>query len=633
MNTTMNSSLARRIAFASVATMVAALGTTGASAAPSHRALEVLGSRSAVANADLPLHARKGSGVAGVLNAGALSASEVMLVLPDGREVQAQLQRVLRDDRRGVQSWVGVVEKMPGSLLVLTRANGVIAGFGNFGTETIEIRPYRDGRHLVFAVDNARLPQVEQVSRPTQSSADTQGVTVSDLGAGSSVPDAAAAAIQDVLVVYTAASSSRHGQATLESMVQSAVQAANQAYSNSQIAVTMNLVGTHQVDVSEGSSMGATLSALQSSSSVSRLRDQLAADVVVLVSENSDNCGLAFGMTSNTTGFAPNAFGVVYSSCLSNQSLAHEVGHIQGVMHNRENSTFAGAYPYGYGYRVCASDGTGFRDIMSYSCSGAPRVLLFSNPSVSYNGYPSGISYEASPATSAENTRAINNTASTVAAFRTSSLVGTSTVPGAPSGMTLTNIAYNQVTTSWNDNATNESGFKVERSVDGVGFTEIASLGIGSQAFTDLSVAPRSTYYYRVRAFNSSGVSAYSNTVNLTTPDVPPPPPSAPATVAANNNGDGTSMVSWNAGDSAASNFDVRREKWDSRKRVWSGATIAATVPGSVLSIIDSTGAGEYRYYVRASNSGGASSYAGPAQVLVTSLTNSTKKAPPGKGR
>ena len=54
--------------------------------------------------------------------------------------------------------------------------------------------------------------------------------------------------------------------------------------------------------------------------------------------------------------------------------------------------------------------------------------------------------------------------------------------------------------------------------------------------------------------------------------------------------------------------------------------------PRALLSIIDSTGAGSYRYYVRASNAGGASAYAGPAPVTVTASTStSSKKVPPGK--
>ncbi len=87
-------------------------------------------------------------------------------------------------------------------------------------------------------------------------------------------------------------------------------------------------------------------------------------------------------------------------------------------MHDRANGSMNGAFAYSYGLRRCADDGTGFRTVMSYSCIGANRVTQFSNPNVTYNGWPTGISYEADPANSADNARSMNETADTVAAFR-----------------------------------------------------------------------------------------------------------------------------------------------------------------------------------------------------------------------
>jgi hypothetical protein len=305
------------------------------------------------------------------------------------------------------------------------------------------------------------------------------------------------------------------------------------------------------------------------------------------------------------------------------------------LMHDRDSSSgWAGVYPYSYGYRRCVSDGTGFRDVMSYSCTGAPRVLEFSNPNVTWNGYASGVSYELDPANSAENARSLNNTAATVAAFRGSTSVGTSTPPAAPSGMAVKGAAYNSVSLAWTDNASNETGFKLERSPNGVDFAEIATLGADAKTYADGSVAAKTAYYYRVRAYNSAGVSGYSNAVSVTTPDVPPPPPSAPSSVAALDDKDGTATVAWTASTTSVSSFEVRREKWDTRKLVWGSATTAATVPVSVLSIVDSTGTGQYRYSVRAVNSGGASGYAGPAPVTVTSAsTSTTSPTSPSRGK
>ena len=136
-------------------------------------------------------------------------------------------------------------------------------------------------------------------------------------------------------------------------------------------------------------------------------------------------------MAPESATFAPNAFSAVYSGCLSQHSLAHEIGHLQGNMHDRENSSFPGAFEYSYGFRRCVRDGTGFRTVMAYSCAGAPRVTQFANPDVTFNGWPTGISYEIDPANSADNARSMNETADTVAAFRSVS----SGIPAAPSAL------------------------------------------------------------------------------------------------------------------------------------------------------------------------------------------------------
>jgi hypothetical protein len=268
---------------------------------------------------------------------------------------------------------------------------------------------------------------------------------------------------------------------------------------------------------------------------------------------------------------------------------------------------------------------------MSYSCSGATQILQFSNPNLNYNGYATGIAYETDPANAADGARSLNNSATQVAAYRVASS-SAATVPTGPSGLAASSVAYNNVTVVWTDNATNESGYKVERSPDGATFNEVASLGANATSFSDAAIAASSRYFYRVRAFNSTGLSAYSNIINVTTPATPPPPPPAPTSVGAADQANGSALVSWAVGSTTATNFEVRREKWDSRKNVWSGPTTAATVPASVLSIVDSTGTGTFRYTVRATNSGGASAYAGPAPVTVTSSTTSIiRKPPPGK--
>ena len=69
-----------------------------------------------------------------------------------------------------------------------------------------------------------------------------------------------------------------------------------------------------------------------------------------------------------------------------------------------------------------------------------------------------------------------------------------------------------QLGLAWSDNSLDEDGFLVERQEGASGsFAQIALLGPNAAAFFDSSVAAGASYCYRVRAFNSVGMSPYTN--------------------------------------------------------------------------------------------------------------------------
>jgi hypothetical protein len=70
-----------------------------------------------------------------------------------------------------------------------------------------------------------------------------------------------------------------------------------------------------------------------------------------------------------------------------------------------------------------------------------------------------------------------------------------------------------ELTTSWVNNTADAIGISVERSTGSTGaFTEIATTGPANSTFTDRTVTAGSTYCYRVRAYNATAYSDYSNT-------------------------------------------------------------------------------------------------------------------------
>ena len=75
-----------------------------------------------------------------------------------------------------------------------------------------------------------------------------------------------------------------------------------------------------------------------------------------------------------------------------------------------------------------------------------------------------------------------------------------------------------QLALAWNDNASDEDGFLVERRAAAAGgFAQVAVVGPNVVGYLDSGLPASTEYCYRVRAFNSIGTSAYTNEVCGTT--------------------------------------------------------------------------------------------------------------------
>jgi len=89
--------------------------------------------------------------------------------------------------------------------------------------------------------------------------------------------------------------------------------------------------------------------------------------------------------------------------------------------------------------------------------------------------------------------------------------------PLAPTSLVATTVSSSQIDINWSDLSSDESGFTLERSTDGVNFSFVAELSANSTAHSDTGLTADTLYYYRVFSWNGGGDSDFSNTANATT--------------------------------------------------------------------------------------------------------------------
>jgi regulation of enolase protein 1 (concanavalin A-like superfamily) len=97
-------------------------------------------------------------------------------------------------------------------------------------------------------------------------------------------------------------------------------------------------------------------------------------------------------------------------------------------------------------------------------------------------------------------------------------------LPAAPEGLLLDVASAKQIDLSWTDRATNEASFEIERSTDNASFTRVGATVSNITSFADTGAQPSTTYYYRVRAANAQGFSAFTPVKSATTPAASPAP-------------------------------------------------------------------------------------------------------------
>lgn len=337
-------------------------------------------------------------------------------------------------------TWSGTLDGVDLGSAALAVYEGVLVGHVATPSAVYRVGHTPDGSQVVEEIDTAALPSEAPPIVPASS--EDEAITL-----GGATGDAAGdtGAQIDVAVLYTAAArAAAGGTAAIRATAALAVDTANRAYANNNLAQRLRLVFSGELPLKEGNfsnDLIALLATLRADPVMGWLRNVTRADLVALLVDYGSGasiCGRGHVLTTNSASSVQNAFSVIERSCaVSNLSFPHELGHNMGGHHDAfVIGTDPTVFPYSHGWVDLVGK---FRTIMAYNdqCAAqipsfnCPRLPFFSTPDQTPVGRPLG------NAATADNVRTLAATASTVASFR-QSLTSPLTITGAVNQPTYT---------------------------------------------------------------------------------------------------------------------------------------------------------------------------------------------------
>jgi hypothetical protein len=327
--------------------------------------------------------------------AGGPGDGQSQIVIPIGEDKQVTVVRtkVIRTNKGVI--WRGVVQDTGESALLLWWTGGRLTGLVGHNGRIYSIVNNGGTVYATLETDAGKMPR-DHVTAGGDRRDHREAEDAPPLSAVRPLSAAELQALEarnttiTLMLLYTPRVAS-HYMLHPADVLEIAVERVNEVFSNSGLAnITVRLVHTEPVDYDEqGVSQPADLYRMVDQDGpfkdVRRLRREKRANIVGLVVDDPSGCGLSTRVSPE----AEEAYFVVHYSCATiTTSIAHEIGHMLGVRHDRKADPSNVPFGYGHGY----VNGSKWRDIMSYaeSCNGCLRIPYFSNPRVLYKGEPTG---------------------------------------------------------------------------------------------------------------------------------------------------------------------------------------------------------------------------------------------------
>jgi hypothetical protein len=180
--------------------------------------------------------------------------------------------------------------------------------------------------------------------------------------------------------------------------------------------------------------------------------------------------------------------------------------------------------------------------------------------------------------------------------------------PSPPSNLTAKATSSIQIMLGWKDNSTDETHFKIERKTGDCSsissWALVATKPADATSHNISGLSPNTSYSFRVRAYNSSGDSTYSNCVSAKTGKSGTPP--APSNFKATSASSSKVNLSWKDNSANESGFRIYRKagagEWTLLMK-----TAADIISFSDITATNNNSTTSYQYYVCAYNASGNS--------------------------
>ena len=223
--------------------------------------------------------------------------------------------------------WTGASGADEATLVV---SKGGVLGVVRLNGKSFKIEPVKGRVHKIAEISGASLPPEGPLTLPPSG----------DLGVPVPNPDVAqeaGATKVKVLIAYTERAA--NASSNILSELNLAVSLANSAYKAGDVNIKLVLAGTIKVTGYVENDFAQVLYDVTDNTApfqpVNQMRDAVKADLVSVIQEGTQYCGIAWYIANPNSSTSNRGFSTVARVCITNQSFAHELGHNMGLNHDR----------------------------------------------------------------------------------------------------------------------------------------------------------------------------------------------------------------------------------------------------------------------------------------------------------